>query len=295
MKGGPYRPITVEVDPSNACNLNCKFCMYADHIKRNKDIFPPALFRHFLWDLPLTVKSITFTGGGEPLMNPTFNTLAAAAKNKGLEIGLITNGTLLHKVNHPEWFKFIRISLDAFDAESYKRVKGANLFDRVIQNIIDLVDKKATDVGISYVVCEDNLVGAAEAAHLAEKLGVDYIQFKPAWINGKPFEIPEEFPGHSSIVTPRFVAKSRLPCVVAGLIGILGAEGNVYFCCQYRGDNRYRVGNINDNRFADLWERRDQFGPPIDKCPHCRYMNYAKGVEKYSHPKYKFIRHTNFL
>jgi len=298
IEGKTVYPITCEIDPSNLCNLDCSFCMYKSFIKEHKNLLDFNLFEMVIKQLKyLGVKSITFTGGGEPLMNKDFIKMASSAYSLGFEIGLITNGTLLKRIQKPEIFKFIRISLDAYDEDSYKKVKGKNLFTQVIRNIFDLVNSKPTDVGISYVICPDNISGIEEVQKIAGDLGVDYIQFKPAWINGKKTEIPEGLleKEKSSIVTERFSAKDNLPCIIAGLIGIIGADANVYFCCQHRGKEEFSLGSLEENTFQELWEKRKTIIPEISKCPQCRYMNYARGFQKFSQSKYKFLRHTNFL
>jgi len=52
-------------------------------------------------------RSITFTGGGEPLLNKHFDEMESFAVENGLEVGLVTNGILLELIKRPENFKFI--------------------------------------------------------------------------------------------------------------------------------------------------------------------------------------------
>jgi len=295
-EGKDVHPITCEIDPSNACNLNCSFCMYAKGLKINKDILPWDIYRNLITELKtLGVKSITFTGGGEPLMNPRFNDMVLEANLLGFEIGLITNGTLLDRVENLDHFKFIRISLDAYDEKSYDKIKGKYLFNTVIRNIEDAVDSEKTDIGISYVVCKENVNGIGKIQEILSGIGIKYIQFKPAWINGEKFELPEGISGDKTIITDRYIAKDNLPCLIAGLIGIVGADSKVYFCCQYRGNEKFCIGSLEEDSFADLWKKRKDIIPDISKCPQCRYQNYAEGFEVFSQPKYIFLKHKNFL
>lgn len=295
-KGKDVYPITCEIDPSNACNLNCSFCMYAKGLKKNRDILPWKTYYNLITELKiLGVRSITFTGGGEPLMNPRFNDMVSEAHSVGFEIGLITNGTLLDRVENLNYFKFIRISLDAYDKKSYEKIKGKDLFNKVIKNIIRVTKRKVTDIGISYVVCEDNVNGIEEIQEILSGIGIKYIQFKPAWINGGKFELPEGISGDKTIITDRYIAKNNLPCLIAGLIGIVGADSKVYFCCQYRLNKKFCLGSLEEESFASLWKKRKNIVPDISKCPQCRYQNYAEGYEIFSQPKYTFLKHKNFL
>lgn len=296
LKEGIYvSPITCEVDPSNRCLLNCNFCIYADFLSSNKTDLPLETFYRLVNELKEEgVKSITFTGGGEPLMNPGFNVMATYAFNQGFEIGLITNGVLADKIVSPEKFTFIRVSLDAYNRDSYIETKGKDFFDRVIANIKNLTTSK-TDVGISYVVCETNKKGIERVEEIGDKTGVDYIQFKPV-VNIK--EITPSLTGlkgTKSVVTNRFSVKGNLPCVVAGLIGVVGADQNVYYCCQHRGNANFSIGNLSKESFNNIWAGRRFFTPNVFKCPSCRYSGYAKTYEDFNNSKYKFLRHVNFL
>lgn len=295
LNGDWVPPVTCEIDPSNACNLNCNFCMYSEFRSKDKSLMDMISYEVLVNELSsLGVKSITFTGGGEPLIHPKINEMAMIAYSLHFDLGLITNGILLDRIKDPSIYSFIRISLDASNEKMYKKVKGKDFFNKVVDNVHDLVLKNKTDVGLSYVVCEENVHGINEAIRLANELDVDYIQFKPAWMNGKKFPLPE-MNGNKIITTDRYKAEDNLPCKIAGLVGIITASGEVYFCCQKRGEKDFCLGNIKDELFSDIWKRRLSFIPDVSKCPNCRYGNYAIGYKKFSGSKYKFLRHKNFL
>lgn len=288
-------PVTCEIDPSNRCMLSCEFCMYAAHLKNHNEDLPLDLYNKLIEELKsLGVKSITFTGGGEPLMNKQFNAMVKLALMEGFELGLITNGVLADRIDDPSVFKFIRVSLDSHDAQTYKKVKGGYYFDRVIDNIRYLIGK-APLVGLSYVVCEDNVHGIDQAATFPDRLGVAYVQFKPAWIGGTTYFYSDPQETEGTIVTHRYVAKNLLPCMIASLIGIVGADSKVYYCCQYRGDVRYELGNLRNVSFRDAWSRRILVSPRISECPQCRYMNYARTYQKIKDQGTAFFDHKNFL
>jgi len=297
VSGQIVYPITCEIDPSNACNLHCSFCMYADYLKNHREKMSLSTFSYLISDLyKLKVRSITFTGGGEPLFHPLINEMIDLAHNLGFKLGLVTNGTFLHRLIHPEYFTFIRISIDSYDESSYRKVKGKNLFTKVISNVEYLISLGVTDVGLSYVICEDNCAGLEIAQNIANSLGVSYIQFKPAWTKNGTFKIADiKNSEDRAIVTSRYPATDNLPCLIAGLIGIIGADGKVYFCCQFRGNSDFVLGDLAENSFSEIWPRRYKKGYDISKCPRCRYQNYAIGYREFSKPKYIFLRHIDFL
>lgn len=287
-------PVTCEIDPSNKCPLDCGFCMFAGSNHDSQEDLPWDIYSALIMQLKsLEVKSITFTGGGEPVMNKHFNHMVDFALSMGFEIGLVTNGVLLDKVKRKNDFKFIRVSINAGTAKDYKKVCGVDAFNVVLDNTRQAIAEGAF-VGWSFVVCPDNVDSVHEAQAVAKDIGVKYIQFKPAIIDNKPF-VEYCVRGDNTIDTRRFTAGDNLPCAIAHLIGIVGADANLYYCCQKRGNKRFYLGSLREESFKTIWERRLSMWPDVNKCPNCRYMNYAKAYEELLLEKDIFFDHKNFL
>lgn len=291
----PVMPVTCEIDPSNLCMLNCSFCMFKDYLASNQTLIPFFVYRRLINSLSaIGTKSITFTGGGEPLSHPNIDDMVSLALDSGFEVGLVTNGVLLHRLKNIDKFKFIRVSLDAADASTYLGVKGVNMFKRVTNNIAIALDQNPT-VGLSYVVCQKNRNGLEKAQELADDLGVAYIQFKPAWMNGAMYTGYKLPSGERVIETERLVAEDETPCGIASLVGIVGADSNVYYCCQHRGKPHYRVGSLLKEDFETIWAKRPKLRPIISECPQCRYMNYTRTYKDWISKGTLFFKHRNFL
>ena len=296
-KGEFVAPISCEIDPSNACNLKCGFCMFGEWRKDHHEHLNLETYISLVGELQrMGTKSITFTGGGEPLMNPDFNLMVSIAKSLGFQIGLVTNGVLLNKVKNLEDFLFIRVSLDAHNREDYKKVKGVDCFDTVLDNITNgLLRNKI--IGLSYVVGPDNNKDLQNAEDLANELGVCYLQMKPSYVNESKeiftdFEYPD---GRTVIETERCIAKDNVPCTIAALVGIVGANGDVYFCCQGRGVDRLTLGNLKNKSFKQMWTERLSLKPNVSLCPMCRYMNYTKSYKSILEDGDLFFQHRYFL
>ena len=288
-------PITCEIDPSNKCNLDCDFCMFKDYRSKSNEVLPWSVYTNVLGDLrEIGTKSITFTGGGEPLTNPRFNQMVGAALMLGFEVGLVTNGILLHKVENLDEFKFIRVSLDAHNREDYVNLKGIDYFNTVLENISNAL-KWNKIIGLSYVVCDKNNEDLHKAEELANELGVAYLQVKPAYLNEEIF-IDFEYPdGRPTIGTKRHMPEDNTPCTIAALVGIVGADSHAYYCCQHRGVERFDLGSLKEHSFTDLWKKRLALKPNISMCPPCRYMNYTKAYKKILDDGDLFFQHRNFL
>ena len=295
-KGEFVPPVSCEIDPSNSCNLKCDFCMFGEWRKNHHEHLDLDLYIEAVGALhKMGTSSITFTGGGEPLMNPNYNIMAKIAKSLGFQIGLVTNGVLLNKIENLEDYLFIRVSLDSYNREDYKKVKGVDHFDRVIHNITQALKINKT-IGISYVVGPYNNKNLYKAENLANELGVSYIQIKPSYINDRGEIFKDfEYPDGRSIGTKRYLPKDNVPCTIAALVGIIGANGDVYYCCQGRGVDRLILGNLKEKSFKQIWTERLALRPNVSLCPMCRYMNYTKAYKKIVDDGDLFFQHRYFL
>ena len=90
-------PIHVQLIPTNKCNLNCSFCSFSDADRKIElslqQIQEILDILHSLGTL-----SITWTGGGDPLMHPMFPDMIQYASEHLIESGLVTNGILINKL-----------------------------------------------------------------------------------------------------------------------------------------------------------------------------------------------------
>lgn len=291
-------PITCEVDTSDACCLDCVWCLFGRGVQKNLGRHLDfTVFSKALVELSqMGTKSITFTGGGEPLMHPKFKNFVSLARAINFKIGLVTNGVLLNKakVPQPDKLTFIRVSLNASNKKMYQDITGADHFQLVIENMISMV-KAGAFVGWSYVVSKENAHGVAEAQRMAAKIGVQYIQFKPALLGNGRFFTNYKVDGQNVIDMRRYQAKDYLPCHIAHLVGIMGANGHLYYCCQHRDNPKYDLGSLAENTFGELWRKRLQIKPDLTQCPPCRYMNYAVGYQQIKAERDIFFGHKEFL
>jgi len=196
----PY-PITIEIDPSNACNHSCPFCISGHiHLSKyknteffNRTILNKDIFKNLIEELVTTdIKAINWTGGGEPTLNPFLGEAIKYIKNNSkIEMGMFSNGSLLKKFNLFEviadCLSWIRISIDAGSAKTYdnlRKTNNSNNFNVVVNNIRELIkikNKKNSNIiiGVGFVVTRDNYLEIEDFANLFKKIEVDYCQFKP--------------------------------------------------------------------------------------------------------------------
>ena len=91
-------PIHAQWLPTNRCNLNCSFCSCSERDKSREMEYARA--QVVIQDLAeLGCKSVTITGGGEPLCYERLPEMIEYFRENGILVGLVTNGTLLERLD----------------------------------------------------------------------------------------------------------------------------------------------------------------------------------------------------
>ena len=307
----PY-PVSCEIDPSNLCNHNCRWCINGRFRKLNRVSIPAELMFRIIREMAeKKVKSIAFTGGGEPFMNPATTDAIRLTKKLKMDVGIVTNGELLD----PEKCRiivdncsYVRISLDAATADTHRIVHAPanhqrDVFKIILNNIERLVKihnktKKNITIGAGYLVSIYNYQEIARAARLLSSLGVDYMQIRPAFMPGK--QLSEEIRNKTErliqeaidLSTDNFYVfpilhrfdevvkldRSYERCFGHGLVGVVAGNAKMYICCQLRGIEKFSIGDLRRQSFAEIWEgkkRKEAIKKiNLDRCPPCRYNKY---------------------
>lgn len=303
-------PVNVEIDLSNRCSLGCEWCHFAyTHTrgplkgKRQKpelaiaggDLMPYEFARDLVRQLrDAGVRSITWTGGGEPTLHPQFDEIITCARMRGIPQGLYTHGGHINAARGAllkETMTFVYVSLDAADAASYKRDKGVDRYEEACDGIRHLVAAGGTaTVGVGYLLTRRNWQRAYEMRDQARALGAAYCQFRPTilYTQDEPGVAAED----TSWMTEARVLLERLaddPFVLAdvnrfaeyenwtrgystcwwsALQTVVTPNGSVWTCVNKREHPAALLGSCAEEPFADIWARR----PIAEVDGSCRLM-----------------------
>jgi sulfatase maturation enzyme AslB (radical SAM superfamily) len=193
-------PATLEWDLSNRCPYGCLDCHFAHtHTKgpftRDARIFPlhhdkggdladtPSVMRVLLEARTAGVESIVWTGGGEPTTHPDCFSIWGNAHYLGYKQGLYTLGALLNPSQVRfirEHFSWIVISLDAYTPEGYAREKRTpeSNFAKACA-VISALSGGPCDVGVSFLLHEQNFMQIPDMVDLSRSLGATYTTLRP--------------------------------------------------------------------------------------------------------------------
>jgi len=331
QKTGMSRPVTYELDMTNICNSKCPFCF--GFLSRETDT--ASLKLDEVKDLIKQIKEyggkgLTFTGGGEPLMNSFTIDAVKYARELGLDIGFISNGLLLNEekaevlVDSCTW---IRISIDAGRQETYKLTHGleGTSFENAINNTKLLVEKKRNKgskvtLGTGFLTFPDVSADMTAFVQISKDIGVDYAQFRPLLrkfgqneINAGPDkEIIESIEKCKMMETKSFkvlcsthkynsmsngiVKRHYDVCHGHHFTTVIAANRKMYLCCHMRGFEKYCIGDLSKYTLKELWEseRRKKVYNNID-FKDCPLLCRCDGLNTVLWKMCQENEHKNFL
>ena len=193
-------PISINLDLTTACNFRCPYCVDFRIVTQSIRQLSVDEIKRIIDNLTsLNLKSVLVIGGGEPLLHPNFEEIIYFLKKKNLQVGIVTNGSILQKILNilhyldpkTDW---IRFSIDAGTNETFQALHNPPPYislDRIIDNAIEIKKKrKEITLGYSFVVTwpgitvngteiKSNIDEIPDAVIRAIEGGFDYISFKP--------------------------------------------------------------------------------------------------------------------
>jgi len=140
-RGDGHSVISTHISPEGSCNLRCPYCSVTNRGPRNRIEFADIVtYLEALIERGL--KAVIITGGGEPVLYPEINKLVRYIKyERGLDVALITNGTVLRKLEKDvrKAFSWLRVSVNIFNGWQ----------DKI--SIPDEILNSSATIGLSYV------------------------------------------------------------------------------------------------------------------------------------------------
>lgn len=308
-------PVNVEIDLSNRCSLGCEWCHFAyTHTrgplagKREKppdavpggDVMDTVLALDIVDQLAATgVKSVTWTGGGEPTLHPEFNRIVVHTASTGLDQGIYTHGGHINEQRarlmkqHLEW---VYVSLDECDADSYKRSKGVDRFEAACDGIRNLVNAEGdATIGVGFLLHEGNRGAIFDMIDLAfgPRMGLeaDYVQFRPTILyDQEQPNTPAKAPEWIDEVIPGLQRYDDVPTVLADVERfemyrdwsgrgygtcywttvqtVITPNGKMWTCVNKREHAGECLGDLSEEDFTTIWQRSGPYSVNSD----CRVM-----------------------
>lgn len=328
-------PIYWEITTSAACQHRCTFCS-TDAIGYPAILMDaPLLIERMKEAALLGVKSVMFAGTGEPLVHKRIPDICTGAEVAGLDYAFTTNGALLiDKLGTPKrgllGATWIKISMNAGTKETYAKVHRTDErdWDVVWQGIKAVIAMRTTTgakttVGVQCVILPEN---AYEMAFLAQRCideSVDYLVLKPysqatfmlshtyenidyaamrdflqgvTQMSTKDFQVIYRHNAMTNEITKKHGFDK---CRATPFMWVYSmADGRVFTCSAHLLDERFCIGNLNENTFQELWEgekRRENWELMREfDIKQCRLSCRMAGPNKYMQ-QLVTQQHVNFI
>lgn len=260
----PLYPLTLQLVPTDTCNLNCVFCSVKNRERRQLSM---EVIEAVLDNMP-TLLGVEITGGGDPTMYPHINEVIDTCKRHRLDLGMITNGIMLMRNVDVEKLTWVRVSLNSLDYVSRVNLEGF---------------PKHVTLGFSYVLNEltthETLLTVGE---YADRYGAEYVRIVPDCL-----DLEQEY--NFDLSHPKFYQQTKTekslkpiaPCRMGFLKPYLNTDGYFYWCSgvclgERRFPPHYRMGKWDE--IDEIWGEQEPFTCNFHKCfwvEHNRLLHLA--------------------
>jgi MoaA/NifB/PqqE/SkfB family radical SAM enzyme len=285
-RGERVAPITIDMALTRACNFACEFC-YAMLQENDRKVINRRVIFEFLEDCAESgVKGISLVSDGESTISPVFVDAIRRGHELGLSMASGTNGCVLNRRKLEETLPhmtYLRINISAGERARYAEIMGvkAHWFDRVCQNIRDMVEIKRRDnlpvtIGLQMVLMPQYADQILPLARLGRELRPDYLVIKHCSDN-EDGDLGVEYGGYRRLYDLLRAAeamsdddykvvvkwskidtegkRSYQRCYGPPFILQMSGSGLVAPCGMLFNERykKFHVGNICETRFRDIW------------------------------------------
>lgn len=185
-----YGPSVVKLGYDNSCNLICPSCR-TEHIFASKEEQEELnrIRDQFIMPLLQDAKILVMSSDGDPFASKHYREIInlTYAKLPDLKLGLCTNAVLLDEKAWEDCHLErrvvrVQVSIDAARQETYNHVRRGGNFDRLINNLKFLSQKRHSSEGFAdfdllFVVQACNFREMTAFVELGESIGADSVQF----------------------------------------------------------------------------------------------------------------------
>jgi len=282
-------PIYMEISPYGGCNHRCTFCAL-DYMGYENISLEFNKLKDTITNMATKgVKSIMFAGEGEPLLFKNLDLIVKYCHTLGIDTSLTTNFVPLNKKavqRYIENCSWIKVSLNAGTAETYAEIHQTKKidFNIVISNLKFAVEYKIKNnlkctIGVQMLLLPENKNEATILAKKCKEIGVDYLVIKPysqhlssdtnkykdidyskmMYVEDEVCSISDDtFNVIFRTNTMNKYVNKKTPyskCHSTPFFwGYIAADGKVFGCSAYLGNDKFCYGNIYEESFEEIWE-----------------------------------------
>ncbi|MBI4574822.1 MAG: methyltransferase domain-containing protein [Planctomycetes bacterium] len=183
-------PVHMQVEPIDACNLDCASCTRAELVRKPHRLSLEAFQR--LID-EVRPRYLTLSGYGEPLLHTGLEAMVAYAVGRGARVNTTTHGQLLGRRARglvASGIGLVNVSLDAARPETYKRLRRSDGFPLAVEGVRALAaerraaGRRRPHLRTSMVLTAEAVEEVAAFVDLSADAGADSCLFQPLSLTG---------------------------------------------------------------------------------------------------------------
>jgi radical SAM protein with 4Fe4S-binding SPASM domain len=307
-----YIPLVVSWNLTRKCNMKCSHCYINATNKELEGELTTAESKNLIDQIAEVSRPLLILSGGEPLLRKDVYELIRYGTEKGLRMGLGSNGGLIDaKVGQllkEAGVKTVSISLDSNIPQQHDEFRGVTgSWKKAIAAIKILVESKVL-VQVNTTLTQQNYNQIDEIMSLVEDIGVENFHLFFLVPTGRGAKMADISPAmYEDMIKTTFAKTSnhrlnvRPSCApqfmrIAKDMGldmrqwIRGCIAGMYYCRIYpNGDVTpcpylpVKLGNVRETSFKDIWFNSPIFKALRDpnclkgKCGECNYKTLCGG------------------
>lgn len=182
-----HKPRVVFIEVTNHCNLRCETCPRTFVAYEQPQTLSWENFLRIVEQFPAMQRAVLH-GIGEPLLNKNLPRIIKHLKARGVTVLFNTNATLLDegwgRALIASGLDELRCSIDSANPQTYARIRGAPLLNRIVQNLTAFTQLQrglkavSPRVSVWMTGLQENIRELPDLVKLAARMGVPevYVQ-----------------------------------------------------------------------------------------------------------------------
>lgn len=307
----PYLVKLLHVEPSTYCNASCPQCERNINGGELNPLVPLKHldleeFREQLAQLPALEKVLFCGNRGDPLMNPHIVEMVRLCKDRGLTVGINTNGSI---GNLEQWRSLGQLlndvkdycvfSIDGTEKTNHIYRRGVS-WSALMRNVKEFISEGGR-AHWDMLVFAHNAHEVKECETMAFMMGFAWFRVKET----KRFKQPKQITAYGAVLEPvrwfpPTTKKGAVECMAQQDASIyLDAENNLYPCCWLASEESYtleRPYRSVDNPWPQLeseWAEHDALNVCVRTCAKWDGENRFVSQWKYEHEFNRLAAHCS--
>jgi PqqA peptide cyclase len=173
-------PMWLTLELTYKCPLHCPWCSNPLDFDKFKDELTTEEWKKVLREgRKMGALQLGFTGG-EPMLRDDLEELVAYSEDLGYYTNLITSGVGLTpkrlRALKKAGLKQIQLSVQSGSKELSKKLVGVDVFDQKM-DVFEDIKSQGFPMVLNIPICKQNIGETRQMLEMAERLGVEYIEF----------------------------------------------------------------------------------------------------------------------